>query len=80
MTGERLRRLKEYVRDEPFLLTYGDGVADVNIDCLIDFHQQNNRFGFSSNIASVFGNKMIDGVGAEIFSFDLLEKIVKANM
>jgi glucose-1-phosphate cytidylyltransferase len=41
MTGGRLRRVADYIRDEQaFCLTYGDGVADVNIRALIDFHQR----------------------------------------
>ncbi|MEE9543461.1 MAG: glucose-1-phosphate cytidylyltransferase [Thermodesulfobacteriota bacterium] len=39
MTGGRLRRVKEYIGDETFCLTYGDGVSDVNISDLIDFHR-----------------------------------------
>ena len=39
MTGGRLKRVEEYVKnDEAFCFTYGDGVADVNIDSLIQFH------------------------------------------
>ena len=40
MTGGRLRRLKEYIGNEKFLLTYGDGVSDVNINELIKFHDE----------------------------------------
>ena len=47
------------------------------IDDLIGFHVEKNKKGFSSNLASVFDNKMIDGVGAEIFSSDLLMQINK---
>jgi len=47
------------------------------IDKLVDFHVINNTTGFSSNIASVFDNGMIDGVGAEIFSYKLLKQIVE---
>jgi glucose-1-phosphate cytidylyltransferase len=39
MTGGRLRRAREIIGDETFCLTYGDGVSDVNIDGLIDFHR-----------------------------------------
>ena len=38
MTGGRIKRIQKYVGDEPFLMTYGDGVCDVNIRDLIDFH------------------------------------------
>ena len=36
MTGGRIKRAKEYLNNEPFLLTYGDGVADINISELIN--------------------------------------------
>ncbi len=39
MTGGRLKRIKEYVGDETFCLTYGDGVSDVAISELIEFHK-----------------------------------------
>jgi len=39
MTGGRLKRVKEYIGDETLCLTYGDGVTDVNIRELVDFHQ-----------------------------------------
>ena len=39
MTGGRLKRVNDYIDDETFLLTYGDGVSDVNIRLLIDFHR-----------------------------------------
>ena len=42
MTGGRIKRIKEYVNGERFLLTYGDGVSDVNIDELINFHNNHN--------------------------------------
>jgi glucose-1-phosphate cytidylyltransferase len=40
MTGGRIRRVRNYVGNEPFLLTYGDGVSDININELIDFHRE----------------------------------------
>ncbi|MEG1158274.1 MAG: glucose-1-phosphate cytidylyltransferase [Christensenellaceae bacterium] len=43
MTGGRVRRIKEYVDNKPFMLTYGDGVADVNIDELVRFHKQHGK-------------------------------------
>lgn len=41
MTAGRIRRIRKYVGDEPFMLTYGDGVSDVDLDKLLDFHQNN---------------------------------------
>ncbi len=43
MTGGRLKRVKDYVGDDDFCFTYGDGVSDVNIQSLIEFHQSNKR-------------------------------------
>jgi glucose-1-phosphate cytidylyltransferase len=43
MTGGRVRRLQKYVGSEPFLLTYGDGVSNVNLDELIRFHQSHGK-------------------------------------
>lgn len=40
MTGGRVKRVKEYIGNEPFLLTYGDGVADINIADLLQFHKK----------------------------------------
>lgn len=42
-TGGRLKRVKEYVDDETFCFTYGDGVADINIAELIAFHKSSGR-------------------------------------
>jgi glucose-1-phosphate cytidylyltransferase len=41
MTGGRLKQIKEYVQNERFCFTYGDGVSDVDISKLIEFHKQN---------------------------------------
>ena len=43
-TGGRLRRVARYLDDEPFCFTYGDGVADVDITALIDFHRREGRW------------------------------------
>jgi glucose-1-phosphate cytidylyltransferase len=43
MTGGRVKRIQSYVNGEPFLLTYGDGVADLNIAQLVAFHQAHRK-------------------------------------
>ena len=43
MTGGRIKRVKKYIGDEPFLMTYGDGVCDVNILDLIEFHKSHGK-------------------------------------
>lgn len=42
MTAGRLRRAKEYLGDEPFLLTYGDGLTDLDINATLKFHEEQN--------------------------------------
>jgi len=43
MTGGRVKRIKDYVGDEDFLLTYGDGVSNVDIKALVDFHKSHGK-------------------------------------
>lgn len=45
MTGGRIKRIKEYVGNEPFMLTYGDAVGDVNIKELVEYHKQHGKLG-----------------------------------
>lgn len=44
-TGGRVKRIKDYVGNEPFLLTYGDAVGDVNIEELIAYHRSHGKIG-----------------------------------
>ena len=43
MTGGRLKRLKKYLKNEDFLVTYGDGLSNVNIKKLVSFHKKNKK-------------------------------------
>jgi glucose-1-phosphate cytidylyltransferase len=43
MTGGRVKRAQQYLQHETFLLTYGDGVSNVNLDNLIHFHKKNRK-------------------------------------
>ena len=43
MTGGRIKRVQKYIGDEPFLLTYGDGVGDINIPKSIEFHKKHGK-------------------------------------
>ena len=43
MTGGRIKRVQKYIGNEPFMLTYGDGVCDVNISHLVEFHQSHGK-------------------------------------
>lgn len=44
MTGGRIKKAQEYIGNERFFLTYGDGVADINISDLLDFHIKSKKF------------------------------------
>ena len=53
MTGGRLKRVAKYVQDEEFFcMTYGDGLADVNVSKLIEFHQKNNLSCKTTNVST----------------------------
>lgn len=43
-TGGRIKQIQKYIGNEPFMLTYGDGVADINIQDLIDFHNKKGKY------------------------------------
>ena len=43
MTGGRIKRVQEYIGDETFMMTYGDGVCDVNIKALVDYHKSHGK-------------------------------------
>lgn len=43
MTGGRIKRVQDYIGNEPFLLTYGDGVADINITELVNYHKEHGK-------------------------------------
>jgi glucose-1-phosphate cytidylyltransferase len=43
MTGGRIKRAKDYIGNDTFMLTYGDGVSDVNIKDLLDFHKEHGK-------------------------------------
>jgi len=42
-TGGRIKKIEKYIKEENFLATYGDGVADINLNKLINFHLSNNQ-------------------------------------
>jgi len=43
MTGGRVKRMKNFIGDETCMLTYGDGVADINIEALLEFHKSHGK-------------------------------------
>lgn len=62
MTGGRVKRVREYLQGEPFMLTYGDGVSDVDINALIDFHRSQKKIATLTAIqpGSRFGTLVVE--------------------
>lgn len=50
MTGGRLKRIREFIGNEPFFMTYGDGVSDVNIPKLLEFHKSHGKLATMSAV------------------------------
>jgi len=64
-TAGRIKRIQKYIGDETFMLTYGDGVSDVNITELVKFHQSHGRLATLTSIQTPgrFGNIEMDEKG-----------------
>ena len=64
-TAGRIKKIEKYVKGETFMLTYGDGVADINIEKLLLFHQQNKKLATLTSIQlpGRFGNIETDALG-----------------
>ena len=79
MTGGRIKRIEKYTNGETFMLTYGDGVADVNFKELLSFHRSHGRLATltSVQIPGRFGSLEINESG-EVASF--IEKPVGDGM
>ena len=50
MTGGRIRRIQKHVNNETFLLTYGDGICNIDIKALVRFHKDHNKFCTVSSV------------------------------
>ena len=63
MTGARLKKVAKYIDDEIFMLTYGDGVTDCNINELLEFHKSNGKIGTVTGVSppSRYGELAISG-------------------
>ncbi len=69
MTGGRIKRVQEYVGDEPFFMTYGDGVCDVNINKLLEFHQSHGRLATLTAVKMKQEKGVLDIEGGAVKSF-----------
>ncbi len=70
MTGARVKRVQRYVSNDTFMLTYGDGVADVDLDRLLAFHRRHGRLATVTGVRppSRFGELVTDGARVVEFS------------
>jgi glucose-1-phosphate cytidylyltransferase len=65
LTGGRLKRIQQYITDDTFMMTYGDGLANINIPRLLEFHFSHGKVATITAVrsASRFGKLEIDGEG-----------------
>ncbi|QWD64380.1 glucose-1-phosphate cytidylyltransferase [Polynucleobacter sp. MWH-UH2A] len=65
MTGGRLKRMKKYIGNETFMVTYGDGVANINIQELVNFHKSHGKMVTVTAVrpSARFGELNIDELG-----------------
>lgn len=65
MTGGRIKRIQSYVGNEPFMLTYGDGLSDIDISKLASFHQSHGKLATvtAAQSSGRFGSMNIVGDG-----------------
>jgi glucose-1-phosphate cytidylyltransferase len=63
MTGYRVKCCEKYIKEDNFMLTYGDAVSNVNIKALIDFHKRQNTIGTVTGVypPSRFGDIKVEG-------------------
>lgn len=66
MTGGRVLRVKKYIEDDTFMVTYGDGVSNVDVGAVLDFHKSHGRIATVTSVQpfSRFGILELDSSGA----------------
>ena len=69
MTGGRIKRIQKYVGNEPFLMTYGDGVCDVEIDKLVEFHKSHGKLATLTAVKQAQDKGVIDIVNGAVTAF-----------
>ena len=69
MTGGRIKKFKKIIKNEDFIVTYGDAVSDVNIQALINFHKKNKKIGTITSVKppARFGELFLKGKYVKIF-------------
>ncbi len=69
MTGGRIKRIGKYLGDEPFFLTYGDGVADVDLAAEVAFHQSHGKLATMTAVHPETRFGVLDMEGARVCDF-----------
>ncbi|MDF2537576.1 MAG: glucose-phosphate cytidylyltransferase RfbF [Herbinix sp.] len=77
MTGGRIKRVRDYIGEEPFFLTYGDGLADVNISDMLEFHKKHGKIATLTAVQPEGRFGIMDIQGNQVMSFR--EKIQADN-
>ncbi len=69
MTGGRILRASRFIGDEPFLLTYGDGVADIDVGALVEFHKRSGKLATLTTVrpAARFGTVTLENGAVSSF-------------
>lgn len=69
MTGGRLKRVRQYLDDESFCFTYGDGVGDIDVAAVVDFHRKEGRLATLTGVQPPgrYGSLSISGTGVTSF-------------
>jgi glucose-1-phosphate cytidylyltransferase len=70
LTGGRLRRLKDHLAGAPFMVTYGDGVADIDVNALVEFHRSHGKLATVTAVSPVarFGSLQLNGDAVSKFA------------
>jgi len=60
LTGGRIKRIEKYIDDDTFMVTYGDGVSDINIRALLEFHRAHGRLATMSTVRPLSRYGLLD--------------------
>jgi len=81
--GARIKRVEKYITTEQFLLTYGDGVADINVRSLVEFHKKHGKLATVTGVrtTSQYGLMCVDDDGrvVEYVQYPLLKEWTNAG-
>jgi len=70
MTGARVKKIEKFISNDVFMLTYGDGISDINVQSLLDFHKKHGKIGTVTGVRppSRFGELVLDGDTVKAFA------------